>query len=293
MLQTLRNAFKVPEIRNKLFFVGLILILYRIGAVMPVPFVDSNLMNIYLEQQGSGSFFNYMNILSGSAFGYGTLFALSVSPYITSSIVLQLLDVAFPKWFGGPTADPQEKRKKMTVWTRIITIILAVLTSWGYYAIMKNNGVLDEAGETLLGAIVIIVCYCAGAALIMWLAEKIEDPAQSAVAGEKTGNRRRSVFHDPPILPVIVRQQHSPVIQSGAFPVLERHQPAAVFCQCDRLPLDMKEFRYDPFGFKIAVRRICPEKIYPGIFQGVQKAIHHINAMPYLRFPGIAQNRDP
>ena len=175
MLQTLRNAFKVPEIRNKLFFVGLILILYRIGAVMPVPFVDSNLMNIYLEQQGSGSFFNYMNILSGSAFGYGTLFALSVSPYITSSIVLQLLDVAFPKWFGGPTADPQEKRKKMTVWTRIITIILAVLTSWGYYAIMKNNGVLDEAGETLLGAIVIIVCYCAGAALIMWLAEKIEE----------------------------------------------------------------------------------------------------------------------
>ena len=81
MLQTLRNAFKVPEIRNKLLFVGLILILYRIGAVMPVPFVDSALMNIYLEQQGSGSILNYLNILSGSAFGYGTLFALSVSPY--------------------------------------------------------------------------------------------------------------------------------------------------------------------------------------------------------------------
>ena len=175
MLQTLRNAFKVPEIRNKLLFVGLILILYRIGAVMPVPFVDSALMNIYLEQQGSGSILNYLNILSGSAFGYGTLFALSVSPYITSSIVLQLLDVAFPKWFGGPSADPQEKRKKMTVWTRIITVILAVITSYGYYVIMKNNGVLDARGETVLGGIVIVVCYCVGAALIMWRAEKIEE----------------------------------------------------------------------------------------------------------------------
>ncbi len=175
MFQTLRNAFKVPELRNKLLFVGLILILYRIGAVMPVPFVDSQAMNAQLEMMGSGSFFNYMNILSGSAFGYGTLFALSVSPYITSSIVLQLLDVAFPRWFGGPTADPQEKRKKMTVWTRVITILLAILTAWGYYAMMKNYGVLDTQGETLLGAIVIIVCYCAGAALIMWLAEKIEE----------------------------------------------------------------------------------------------------------------------
>ncbi len=175
MLQTLKNAWKVKEIRSKLLFVGLILMLYRIGAVMPVPFVDSQLMNMYLEQQGSGSIFNYLNILSGSAFGYGTLFALSVSPYITSSIVLQLLDVAFPKWFGGPTADPQEKRKKMTVWTRIITVALAILTSWGYYAIMRNNGVLADEGKTTLGAIVIIVCYCAGAALIMWLAEKIEE----------------------------------------------------------------------------------------------------------------------
>ena len=174
MLQTLRNAFKVPEIRNKLLFVGLILILYRIGAVMPVPFVDSALMNIYLEQQGSGSILNYLNILSGSAFGYGTLFALSVSPYITSSIVLQLLDVAFPKWFGGPSADPQEKRKKMTVWTRIITVLLAIITSYGYYVIMKNNGVLDARGETLLGGIVIVVCYCVGAALIMWLGEQID-----------------------------------------------------------------------------------------------------------------------
>ena len=175
MLQTLRNAFKVPEIRNKLLFVGLILILYRIGAVMPVPFVNSAMMNVYLEGLGAGNFFTYQNLLSGSAFGQATLFALSVSPYITASIVLQLLDVAFTSWFGGKDADQETKRKKMTVWTRVATVILAIVTSIGYYFILKNNGILLEEGTTLLGAIVIITCYCAGASLIMWLAEKIEE----------------------------------------------------------------------------------------------------------------------
>ena len=175
MLQTLRNAFKVPELRSKLLFVGLILILYRVGATMPVPFVDSAMMNLYLNGLGSGSIFTYLNMLSGSAFGNATLFALSVSPYITASIVLQLLDVAFPRWFGGRDADPQEKRKKMTFWTRIVTVLLAILTSVGYYMIMRQNGILTPDGEEILGAIVIVTCYCAGAALIMWLAEKIEE----------------------------------------------------------------------------------------------------------------------
>ena len=184
MLQTLRNAFKVTEIRNKLLFVGLILLLYRIGAVMPVPFVDSAVMNATLSNQlGEASIFGYLNALSGGAFGTATLFALSVSPYITASIVLQLLDVAFPSWFGGKdgrNADPEAKRKKMTLWTRVVTVLLAILTAWGYYNIMLNYerqgfNILNEHGETPLGAIVIIVCYCAGAALIMWLAEKIEE----------------------------------------------------------------------------------------------------------------------
>ena len=176
--QTFGNAWKVPELRTKLLFVFLILVLYRIGAVMPVPFVNSAMMNVYLETMGSGSIFTYLNILSGSAFGNATLFALSVSPYITASIVVQLLDVAFQRWFGGRDGrneEPESKRKKMTFWTRIFTVILAVLTSFGYYMIMKNNGILTSDGETPLGACVIIVCYCTGAALIMWLAEKIEE----------------------------------------------------------------------------------------------------------------------
>lgn len=184
MLQTLRNAFKVTEIRNRILFVAMILILYRIGAVMPVPFVNSAVMNATLTNQlGEASIFGYLNALSGGAFGQATLFALSVSPYITASIVLQLLDVAFPSWFGGKdgkNADPEAKKKKMTLWTRVVTVILAVLTSWGYYNIMMNYenqgfNILTDTGETVLGEIVIIVCYCAGAALIMWLAEKIEE----------------------------------------------------------------------------------------------------------------------
>lgn len=183
MLQTLRNAFKVPEIRKKLLFVLMILVLYRIGAVMPVPFVNSALMNASLNAQlGEGSIFGYLNALSGGAFGQATLFALSVSPYITASIVLQLLDVAFPKWFGGKdgNTDPQEKQKKMTVWTRIVTVALAIMTSYGYYNIMRSYEsqgykILTDDGKSTLGMIVIMVCYCAGAAIIMWLAEKIEE----------------------------------------------------------------------------------------------------------------------
>ncbi len=184
MLQTWRKAFREPEIRGRLLFVLLILVLYRIGAVMPVPFVNSDLMYATMSNQmGEASIFGYLNALSGGAFGTATLFALSVSPYITASIVLQLLDVAFPSWFGGKdgrNADPEAKKKKMTLWTRVVTVILAVLTSWGYYNIMLNYNnqgfkVLTDTGLLPLGQVVIIVCYCAGAALIMWMAEKIEE----------------------------------------------------------------------------------------------------------------------
>lgn len=178
-LNTLREAWKKPEIRSKLLFVLLILILYRIGAVMPIPFVDASLMNVYFTSLGSGNIFNYLNALAGGAFSNATLFALSVSPYITASIVLQLLDVAFPSLFGGKNADDETKRKKMTAGTRITTVILALLTSFGYYMIMRNNNILTseayDPSSQIFVAAVIITCYCAGAALIMWMAEKIEE----------------------------------------------------------------------------------------------------------------------
>ena len=172
MLQTLRNAWKTPDIRKKILFVLFILVVYRIGAVMPVPFVNAELVQAYFTSN-EGSIFQYLNTLSGDAFSRATLFALSVSPYITAQIVFQLLAVAIPAL--ERISKEEGGRKKIENWTRILTVVLAFVTSFGYYMILRNNGYLTSTGRTTLGAIVIIVCYCAGASLIMWLAEKINE----------------------------------------------------------------------------------------------------------------------
>ena len=169
MIKTLRNAFKVPEMRNKMLFTLLILVIYRFGAVIPVPYVNSDVLN-QLFSAGSGSFFQYMNILSGDAFSKATLFALSISPYITASIVMQLLTIAIPA-LERLQKNGEEGRKVITQITRYVTVGLGLLTAFGYYMYMRNYGVLTDTG--VFAAIVIIACYSAGAALIMWLAEKI------------------------------------------------------------------------------------------------------------------------
>ncbi len=173
MFKTFTNAWKVPELRNRMIFTVIIVVLYRLGATIHVPFTDYEVMNSYFSQAG-GNLFTYLNILSGDAFGQATLFALSVSPYITASIVIQLLTVAIPL-FERWQKEGESGQKKLTQLTRVVTVILALVTAWGYYMYMKKNGFLTETGEDVFGAFVIILCYSAGAALIMWLAEKIND----------------------------------------------------------------------------------------------------------------------
>ena len=171
MLKTLQNAFKIPEMRKKILFTIFILILYRFGAVIPVPYVNSDIINT-LMKQGEGSLFQYLNILSGEAFSKATLFALSISPYITSSIVMQLLTIAIPA-LEKLQQSGEEGRKKITQITRYVTVALGLITAYGYYMYMRNNQVLTNNG--VFAAIVIIACYSAGTALIMWLAEKINE----------------------------------------------------------------------------------------------------------------------
>jgi len=171
VLATLRNAWKTPEIRNKILFTLLILVLYRFGAVIPVPFVSSDALS-YIMEQGDGSIFQYLNILSGQAFSQATLFALSVSPYITSSIVMQLLTIAIPA-LEKLQKSGEEGRKKITQITRYVTVGLALITAYGYYMFMRNNNVLTD--NSVFAAFVIIACYTAGSSLIMWLAEKINE----------------------------------------------------------------------------------------------------------------------
>ena len=173
MLQTLKNAWNTKEIRGKLLFTLFILLLYRIGTVIPVPFVEAN----NFAGTFSGTILDQMNILSGGSLGTATLFALGVSPYINASIIIQLLAVVFPKL--GELA--KNDKSKMNFITRIVTVILAIVTALGYYFLLSRGGALTNAatkGENngwWFYAIVIIACYCAGASLIMFLAERINE----------------------------------------------------------------------------------------------------------------------
>jgi preprotein translocase subunit SecY len=171
MLQTLKNAWNTKEIRKKILFTLFILLLFRIGTVIPVPYVEANNLSSALD----GTILQYMNMLSGGALAQMTLFALGVQPYINASIIIQLLAVVFPKL--GEIA--KEDKKKMTAITRIVTLILAIVTAVGYYFMVKSSGALTPAAtvgkNAWLYAIVIIACYTAGATLVMWLAERINE----------------------------------------------------------------------------------------------------------------------
>ena len=171
MFQTLRNAWKIKDLRYKMLFSLFIIILYRIGASIPMPYVNANVLN-YFTTQAAGSILQYINILSGNAFAQATLFALGINPYITSSIVMQLLTIAIPA-LERLSKEGEEGKKKITQITRYVTVGLALITSYGYYMFLRNNGFLNDNG--IFAAVVIIAAYCAGSALVMWLSEKIEE----------------------------------------------------------------------------------------------------------------------
>ena len=172
MIQTLKNAWKTPELRGKILFTILILLLYRLGANIPVPFIDADMMATFGDNMGG--LFEYMNLLSGQAFSQGTLFALNVSPYITASIVVQLLTIALPpleRW----AKEGEAGKKKLNALTRYTTVGLALITAIGYTSLLNAGGYLTKSGKTAFGWIVIIACFCAGSSVIMWLAEKINE----------------------------------------------------------------------------------------------------------------------
>ena len=172
MLQTLKNAWRTKDIRSKLLFTLFILLLYRVGTVIPVPFVDAH----DFAGSFSGTILDYLNLLSGGSLGQATLFALGVSPYINSSIIIQLLAVVFPKLGELAKTD----KKKMGLITRITTVVLAVITAVGYYFLLAESALAPAATKGQGGAfwfygIAIVVCYVAGASLVMWLADRINE----------------------------------------------------------------------------------------------------------------------
>ncbi|MBR2590114.1 MAG: preprotein translocase subunit SecY [Clostridia bacterium] len=175
MFRTIANAWKTADLRKKMIFTLLIVLLYRIGANIPVPFVN---ITEALDTSG-GNILTYFSMMTGSAFNYGTLFALGVTPYINSSIIIQLLGVAIPA-IGRLEKEGEEGRKKIAAITRYLTIGLAVLQSVAYYFYIKNTN-SDYLAPTegtfaaVFEAIVIVICFTAGSALVMWLGEQIND----------------------------------------------------------------------------------------------------------------------
>ena len=171
MFETLKNAWKLPDLKKKLLFTLFIIVLYRLGTTIPVPFVNAAALEGSLA--ASGSIFEYFNILTGSAFSQATLFALGINPYITASIVLQLLCIAIPA-LEKLSKQGEEGQKKINQYTRYVTVALGLITAIGYYMLLNSySGVLTQSGWFV--AVVMVACYCAGSALVMWLAEKVND----------------------------------------------------------------------------------------------------------------------
>ena len=183
MFKTLANAWKVTELKNKILFTIMIILLYRIGAAITVPFVNASAVANALQGNSlqnvlmgtNNSVLNFLNTLSGGALANASLFALGVSPYITASIVIQLLTVAIPA-LERLAKQGDEGKKKIDAITRYVTVGISLITAIGYYFYIRYQAVgLAEGFDKWYYAVVIIACYCAGSSLVMWLAEKINE----------------------------------------------------------------------------------------------------------------------
>ncbi len=176
MFKTLVNAWKIPDLRKKILFTAFIVLLFRIGANIPVPFISIPATGLIDASSGT-TFLNYLSMMTGDAFNYGTIFALSITPYINSSIIIQLLTVAIP-YLERLSKEGEEGRKKIAKITRFTTLILGLMQSVAYFIYLNSKGyVLYTSKETTFAtvfqAIVIIAVLTAGTTLVMWLGEQV------------------------------------------------------------------------------------------------------------------------
>ena len=175
MIQTIKNAWKIPDLRKKILFTIFALLIFRLGTAVPVPFVDKNQLSNYLTSM-SGTIFGMINAMSGGAFASATVFALGVQPYINSSIIIQLLTVAIPALERLQKEGGEEGRKKIAAITRYTTVGIALLQGFGYYTLIRTNNLLDLGGMNGIWAgIVIVLSFTAGSAFVMWLGEQITE----------------------------------------------------------------------------------------------------------------------
>ncbi len=178
MLQTLRNAWSIPELRKKIIFTLFILLIYRVGNVIPVPFIDVGTLANYFDSVLSNTILGLYNAMSGSAFSQATVFALGIQPYINASIIIQLLTIAIPYLERLAKDGGEEGKKKIARITRYTTVGLGLLMGYAYYTMLTNYeasyGLSIVEGGFLPG-LVIILAFTAGSAMVMWLGEQITE----------------------------------------------------------------------------------------------------------------------
>ncbi len=173
MIQTVRKAWNIPELRKKIVFTLLILLIYRVGNAIPVPYVDVATLSAYLDSM-STTVLGLYNVMSGGAFADATVFALSIQPYINASIIIQLLTVAIPALERMAREEGEEGRKKIASINRYTTVAIALIQGFAYYMLMRNQyNILTN--DSIAAAFVIIITFVAGSAFIMWLGEQITE----------------------------------------------------------------------------------------------------------------------
>ena len=182
LFETIRNGWKLADLRKKIFFTIFIIVLFRIGSYIPAPFIDAAKLSQELSgTDGGATLFSYLSVLTGGALTYGAIFAMGVTPYINSSIIMQLLTVAIPA-LERISKEGEEGKKKIAKYTRFATVILALIQGVAYYFYLRNsNGGYLEYGigkplfAQIFTATIIVLCFTAGSALIMWLGEQIDE----------------------------------------------------------------------------------------------------------------------
>ena len=176
MFNTIRNAWRIPDLRKKILYTLLIIIVFRFGSVIPAPFLDASALSELMSSAGENSALGYINMLTGGAFSYASLFAMGITPYINSSIIMQLLTIAIPA-LERLSKEGEEGRKKIATITRYVTVVLGLIQGVAYYFYLRSYSIVEyTAGVAgVFVACVIVLPFTAGTALIMWMGEQIND----------------------------------------------------------------------------------------------------------------------
>ena len=173
MFKTLKNAWGIPELRKKIMFTLFILLIYRVGCVIPVPYIDAAELSHYFQETLSNTILGLYNAMSGSGLSQANVLALSIQPYINASIIIQLLTMAIPALERMAKDEGEEGKKKINAITRYTTVGLGLLMGFGYYSMLNSAGIITESG--FIPALVIILTFTAGSTAVMWLGEQITE----------------------------------------------------------------------------------------------------------------------